>query len=115
MKKVIIITLIVLVFVSLAATWRRTYPISGMSASYTVLTTAQTTITLPNNFYAQHSWIINRGTSNIAYRFDNLTVVPSECCQLKPGEALQNIDIPFTSISFLAVSQSGSIDLIVSY
>lgn len=113
MKKVIIVTLIILVFISLAAGFRRNYPIGGRCTPYTVLTTAQTTVTLP--FNAQHSWIINRGQSNIAYRFDSETVVPNECCQLKPGESLQNIDIPYSSISFLAVSQSGSVELIVSY
>lgn len=113
MKRVILITLIVLTFLTVAGTYRRDYPISGMSGPYTILTTSQTTITLP--FPAKHSWIINRGSSNVAYRFDAQTVVPANCCVLKPGEALQNVDIPFASISFLAITQSGSIELIVSY
>jgi len=115
MRRLAILAVILLVALQAVAVTPRTQPLSWLVERPTVLTTEQTTYTIPGGHIAQHTWIVNRGTGTLYIKFEDGTINTSNDFYLSSGESLQNVDVPWKTIELLATGASASVELLVTY
>jgi hypothetical protein len=115
MKKIIAGIIILSILIPVVAAAPRTQPVSSKVFRETVLTTAQTELVIPNQHYAQHTWIVNRGAGTIYLKFEAGTIDTATDFYVLSGESLQNIDVPWRPMELLAVTQSADVEILVTY
>ena len=115
MKKIFAIVIVISILIPVVAAAPRTQPVSAKVFRETVLTTAQTELTVPNQHYAQHTWIVNRGAGTLYVKFESGTIDTAADFYLLTGESLQNIDVPWRTMELLAVTQSCDVEILVTY
>ncbi len=116
MKKIVIMLVIVgiILLLTIAATWRYT-PLTSVCYRGTASTSAQTTITLPNNRNAVDTIISNDGTGILYIKFSAGTIDTGADFYLASGESLQNINIPWRAMELKAGSSTAAYRILVSY
>lgn len=115
MKRLAILLLILLVALPAVAVTPRTQPVSHLVYRPTVLTTEQTSYTIPGGHIAQHTTITNDGTGTLYIKFADGTINTSNDFYLLPSESLQGIDVPWKTIELLATGSSVNSRILVSY
>lgn len=115
MRRLAVIILIIITVLPVVAITPRSQPVSWLVYRPTVLTTEQTSYTIPGGHIAQHTWIVNRGTGTLYIKFEDGTINTSNDFYLSSGESLQNVDVPWKTIELLATGASASVELLVTY
>ncbi len=110
----IILLAFIVLALSIAATYRREYSVHIASYRRTVLTSAQTTVTLPD-YFAQEFYIVNRGTGTVYIKWGSGVVNLSTDTKLKSGEATPVMHLPWTTIEMLAETSSAEVEILVGY
>lgn len=100
--------------VAVSAGWRE-FPLATYVSRPTVLTTADTTITLPAQYKARETWIINDGTGRVYLHFGAGAVNTATDFFLEPSEAIERISIPWSTLSMRAETSSASVRVLVAF
>lgn len=114
-RRLNVLLLILLIALPAVAVTPRTQPLSWLVERPTVLTTEQTSYTIPGGHIAQHTWIVNRGTGTLYIKFEDGTINTSTDLYLSSGESFQHLDVPWKTIELLATGASASVELLVTY
>ncbi len=114
-RMLFIAAILIIAIVSVAAKWR-TAPLSGYTPTpYTVLTSADTTVTVPGSYNAVQWVISNDGTGQLYLSFDGTAVDTATDTYIKSGECLANVNIPFRTLKMKTTGASSTVRVWISY
>jgi hypothetical protein len=97
-----------------AASYRDT-PLSGVAFRPTVLTSADTTLTMPGGYRANQTLIVNDGAGRCYFNFTDTAVNTTNDMYIEADEALPPINVPWNKMHLRASSASATLRIVASY
>jgi hypothetical protein len=110
----LLIALAVLAVTAVAASWRQ-FPLSTACFRPTVLTTADTTLSVPGGYKAIQTIIVNDGTGRCYVNFSDVPINTATDMFVEPNEALPALPTPWSKMHLRAETASANMRILVSY
>lgn len=117
MRRIGILTLAILSILGavLIAAAYRPQPLAGVTFRPTVLTNADTTLTMPGGYKANTTLLVNDGTGRCYFNFTDTAINTSTDMYVEADEALPPINVPWAKMHLRAESASATLRIVASY
>lgn len=110
---IFVMLLVILLLVMVAATYR-TSPLSGTAFRPTVLTSADTTLTIPEGYKANQTLLVNDGTGRCYVNFSDTAINTATDFFVEPNESVP-LNVPWSKMHLKATTASAEMRIVASY
>ena len=109
-----VLLLVGLAALTIAAVYRP-QPLAGVAFRPTVLTSADTTLTMPGGYKANTTILVNDGTGRCYFNFTDVAVNTSTDMYVEADEALPPLNVPWNKMHLRAETASATLRIVASY